>query len=121
MSSITSDSAAVPVAARQLALERLFEVAAVEDLGEPVDGGEPVDLVVVGGLDVPAGDELEDGAPDLHQVAVAHHELAGDGLVVDVAAIGRAEVFDGDLAVAIDQLGVVAADRFLVDLDVGLR
>jgi hypothetical protein len=45
---------------------------------------------VVGALDVAAGEELEDGAADLDEIAVGQHVLL-DGLVVDVGAVGRAE------------------------------
>ena len=121
MSNMTSDSVApVAVRARDLALERLEEVALVEDLRQAIDGGEPVDLLVVGVLDVAAGEELEDGAADLDQVAVAQHVLV-DQLVVDVGAVGRAQVADQDRLAGVDDLGVVARDRLLIDLDVALR
>jgi hypothetical protein len=54
----------------QLALEGLEEVALVEDLGQPVDRRQAIDLLVIQALDVVAAQELEDGAPDLDQVAV---------------------------------------------------
>ena len=101
--------APVAVRARDLALDRVHEVALVEDLRQPVDGGEPVDLLVVGVLDVAAGEELEDRAADLDEITIAHHVLV-DGLVVDVGAVRRAEVADQDRLAHVDDLGVVARD-----------
>ena len=112
--------AAVAQRAPDLALERLDEVAPVEDLREAVDRGEPVDLLVVRVLDVVAGEELEDAAADLDEVAVAQHVLV-DHLVVDVGAVGRPHVAQHDRVAGVDDLAVVARHRFLIDLDVGLR
>ena len=111
--------AAIAQRAPDLALERLDEVAAVEHLGEAVDRGEPIDLLVVGVLDVVAAEELEDAAADLDEVAVAQHVLV-DHLVVDVGAVGRPHVAQHDRVAGVDDLAVVARDRFLIDLDVGL-
>jgi hypothetical protein len=55
------------VGARDLALDRVQEVALVEDLRQAVDRRQPVDLLVVGVLDVAAGQELEDRAADLDE------------------------------------------------------
>jgi hypothetical protein len=51
--------ATVALRARDLALERLQEVALVEDLREPVGGRELVDRLVVAALDVVAREELK--------------------------------------------------------------
>ena len=110
----------VAVRARDLALERLEEVALVEDLRQAVDGRQAVDLLVVGVLDVAAGQELEDRAADLDEIAVAQDVLV-DRLVVDVGAVGRAEIADQDRLAGVDDLRVIARDRFLIDLDVALR
>ena len=112
--------APVAMRARDLALDRVQEVALVEDLRQPVDGRQPVDLLVVGGLDVAAREELEDRAADLDQVAVAQHVLV-DGLVVDVGAVRGSQIANQDRLARVHDLRVIARDRFLIDLDVALR
>ena len=60
----------------ELALQRLVEVPAVEDLREAVHRHQPVDLLVVVDLDVLAGHELQDRSADAHLVAVLQPLLA---------------------------------------------
>ena len=112
--------ATIALGARHFAVELLEEIAAVEHLRQTVDGGEAIDLLVVGVLDVAAREELEDGAADLDEVAVAQHVLV-DELIVDVGAVGRAEVAQDDRLAGVDDLGVVARHRLLIDLHVRLR
>jgi hypothetical protein len=73
---------------------------------------------VVGALDVAAGEELEDGAADLDEVTVAQRVLV-DELVVDVGAVGRAEVLEEPAAVLLGQLRVPAGGQQVGDDDVG--
>ena len=86
----------MPPAAGDLSPQRVFEISAVEDLGQAVDRRQPVHLVVVHRLDVVAGDEFEDGSADFDEVAVAELAAALDVLIVDEGAVGRPVVFDAD-------------------------
>ena len=113
------EAARVAAGAGGLALERLVEVALVVQLGEAVHRHQPVDLLVVLRLHVAAHDELEDRAADLELVAVAQDDLV-DELVVDVGAVGRAEVADHVVGALSADPGVVAGHALLVELDVAL-
>ena len=106
-------------AARDLLLEVLDEVALVERLRQTVDDGHAVDLLVVGGLDVAADEELEDRVADLEEIAVTQGVLR-DLRVVDVAAVGRAEVLHRPARAGARDLGVAARHRVAVDLDVAV-
>jgi hypothetical protein len=75
MSNMTSDSRADSGASARSRARASREVALVEDLGQAVDRGEAVDLLVIGVLDVAAREELEDRAADLDEIAVAHDVL----------------------------------------------
>ena len=77
----------VTVTPGHFTLECVFEVAAIEDLGEAIDGREPVHFVVVRRFEIVAGDELENRAADLDEIAVSQRERASDGLVVDHRAV----------------------------------
>src|SRR5262249_21952488 len=77
---------AVALRARQLPVEELQQITLVVDLGQSVDDGEAVDLLVIFGLDVAAGEEAIDAIADTKIVAVL--ELAnGGGHVVDEGAV----------------------------------
>ena len=106
--------AAIAAAAGDLAFERLGEVALVVDLRETIERHHSIDLFVVRGLDVAAVHELEDGAADLDLIAVVQ-VLFGDERVVDVGAVGRAEVFDLVAAPRPPDARVMTADRLLID------
>ncbi len=106
-------------AARDLAVERLEEVALVVGLRETIDDGHAVDLFVVRRLDVRADEELEDRVADLEQVAVAQAILR-DLFVVHVAAVGRAEIFHGPAGALARDLRVAARHGIAIDLDVAV-
>src|SRR6185369_3092830 len=108
--------AVVAAAARDLALERLVEVALVVDLRETIERHHSIDLFVVRRLDVVARHELQDRAADLHEVAVAKL-LFGDLGVVDVGAVGRAEVLHLEAGARPPDARVAAAHRLLIDRD----
>ena len=111
--------ASVATGACDFAIERLCEVALVENLRQPIDGGQAIDLLVIGALDVPAGKELENRASDLDEVAIDQRTFL-DQLVVDVGAVGRPEIANPNRPAGIGDLRVRARDRLLVDLDVAL-
>ena len=60
----------VALRARDLALEQLVEEPLVVDAGQAVEDRQAVDLLVVGALDVGAGQELQHRLAEAHDVAV---------------------------------------------------
>src|SRR5262249_21726948 len=87
------------------------------DLRQAVDDRQPVDFLVVIGLDVAAGQEAVDAVA--HPQVVAVLELAHRGRrVVDEGAVGALQV-DGVVAVGARlDAGVAAGDGVVVDADV---
>jgi hypothetical protein len=55
---------------QNLALERFVEVPLVVHLSETIDDRHSIDLFVVLALHVGAGEEFENGGPELHSVAI---------------------------------------------------
>ncbi len=108
---------AVAGRAGDLAVEELHHVALVVRVGQGVDDGEPIDLLVILRLDVAAGEVAIDAVADAQVVAVL--QLAdGGGHVVDEGAVGALQV-DGVVAVR-PRLNpsVAARDGVVVDADV---
>src|SRR5258708_37183421 len=96
---------------RDLAIEKIEEMALVRHLRQAVGDRQLVDLLVIQRLDVPALDELENGAAAAHQVAVAKRRDALHFLIIDEAAVRAAEVFHEVRAVAEKESRVLARDR----------
>jgi hypothetical protein len=74
-------------------LEVVDQVAEVEDLGEAVGDGQPVDRVLVLGLEAARGvgaEELEHRGADPEQIAAPQGSLGPQAVLVDVGPVGRA-------------------------------
>src|SRR5262245_19574352 len=112
----------VPDGPQDFALEELVEVPGVGDLGQGVDDRQPVDLLVVVGLDVAAGQVAEDAIADAQVVAVAHRDrVAGERLlVVHIRAVGALHVEDEELLADLLNADVAAADGSVEDADVAV-
>jgi hypothetical protein len=108
---------AVALAARELALDRLLEVAAIVQLCETIQGHQAIDLFVILRLDVVAGQELEHRAADANLIAVSQEPLA-DRHLVDEGAVGRVEIAQHPAPCAAHHAGVVAGDVVDVELHV---
>ena len=104
----------------QLAVEELRQVALVVDLGQAVEDREPVDLLVVLGLDVAAGQEAVDAVADAQVVAVLEQPGSVELLVVDERAVGALQVADVVASSVRLDAGVAARDGVVVDADVAV-
>ena len=96
-----------------LPFDELQQIPLVVDLRQAVDDGEPVDLLVILGLDrsqFPPEKELEDGRADLDQIARAQGRVAAHLDVVQVGAVGRAVVAHEDAVLLEQQRAVPARD-----------
>lgn len=108
----------MPARARELALEKVHQVASVRDLRQPVDDGEAVDLLVIERLDVAAFDELENRAAELEEIAAPEaREHLRDAIAVDERAVGAAEVLDVAGPRLVDEAGMVTRDGQQIDDD----
>src|SRR5262249_6080206 len=110
---------AVPGRAGQLAVEELQQVALVVDVGQGVDDRQPVDLLVVLGLDVAAGEVAVDAVADAQVVAVFEPGAQGRR-VVDEGAVGALQVSDVVAVGAGLDAGVAARHRVVVDAQVAV-
>ena len=95
------------MASLHLAFEVVEKIAPVEDLREAVDGGEPIDLFLIGILDVVAAQEFEDAVANLDKVTVLQNLLVNQ-FVVDTGTVGRAKVAYSDRLTGIDDFAVIA-------------
>jgi hypothetical protein len=112
------DRAAVAHGAGHLALEHLIEEALVVHVGQAIEDRQPIDLLVVGSLDVGAGEKLHHRFTEADDVAVI--ELAPlDELVVHEGAVGRAQVLDPPVVAAANEASVAA--RHGVDVEVEIE
>src|SRR5258706_5228163 len=101
----------MPRRPRDLAVEKIEEMALVRHLRQTVGDRQLIDLLVVQRLDVAPFDELQNRAAAAHQIAVAERRDAGQLRIVDEAAVRTAEVLDEVRTVAEKETGVLARDR----------
>src|SRR5262249_44136847 len=78
----------------QFAVEEFHQVALVVNLGQGIDNGQPVNLFVVLGFDVAAGQEAVNAVANPQIIAVVYQDGAGDRPVVDKRAVGAYQVGD---------------------------
>ena len=105
--------------ARQLAVEEFHQIALVMDFREGVDDRQTIDLFVVFGLDVAAGEKAINAIADAQVIAI--FELAhGRRCIVDKGAVGALQV-DGIVAVGSrEDAGVAAGYGMVLDLQVAV-
>src|SRR5688572_23252888 len=116
-----AELAIVAAGAHDVAFESFLQVALVVDLRQAIDDGHTVDLFVVLGFCIGAGQELQDGRAHLDAVAVLQRLFAGYLLFVDVGTVGAALVDDVPACRAPLEMGVSAADAVAFQDDVVVR
>ena len=89
-----------------LAIQELRHVALVVDLGQAVEDGEPVDLLVILGLNISAGQVAVDAVPDSQIIAVLEQPGRIELLVVHERPIRALLIED--------------KETFLIGLDAGM-
>src|SRR5262249_31790925 len=87
----------MPRGARYLPIEKLVEEALVVDLGQSIDNGEPVNLLVIFRLDIAPGKKAKDAVPNA-QVVAGFELRSRRGYVVNKSAVGALQI-DGRIHV----------------------
>ena len=84
----------MPLRANDFAVQELREVSLVVDLREAVEDREPVDLLVILGLDIPAREVAVNAVPDAQVVAVLEQRRRFELPVVDERSVRTPLIVD---------------------------
>jgi hypothetical protein len=95
---------------RQLALQKLKQIALVVDFRERVDDRAAIDFLVVRRLDVVPGQKAVDAIADAHVVPILQARRSRH-LVVDIGSVGALEVANEVSIAVVVNSGVVARNR----------
>ncbi len=95
----------------ELPPQLFLQLSLVKSLGQTVTNHQLVNRFMVGMFRIAFVQKLEMHRPDLESIATAQHLAAFDWQVVDIGAVGAAQVFDLDPATPVNQPRMAAGNR----------